>query len=105
MRGTEDEAIEMQQSVTSFRALGEERAERPQRPPGGKALVRLLQLLESAGYAEAASAAVERAVSNGGREELAARAAQFSAAPDGQPAAASAPAAPRSRRGARSAGA
>jgi Repeat of unknown function (DUF5648) len=49
MRGPQDDAIER----------------RRRRPPGGKALVRLLQLLDSAGLTEAAERAVAAAVGNG----------------------------------------
>jgi hypothetical protein len=58
MRGRFDDAIEAQQAT----ALAEGQRER-RRPPGGKALVRLLQLLESAGYTEVANATLRSAVS------------------------------------------
>ena len=59
MRGRLDDAIE------SRRAAPEGRRER-RRPPGGKPLVRLLQLLESAGYTRTADASIRIAV---GEEE------------------------------------
>ena len=55
MRGRFDDAIEAKQAADV--AVGR------RRPPGGKVLVRLLQLLESAGYTELANARVRSAVS------------------------------------------
>jgi hypothetical protein len=55
MRGRFDDAIEAKQAADV--------AEGRRRPPGGKVLVRLLQLLESAGYTELANARVRSAVS------------------------------------------
>jgi hypothetical protein len=81
MRGSFDETIEAQRGAEEREAAPEEE-EVARRPPGGKALVRLLQLLESAGYTDAAAATVERAVSEGEREEFQARAPAFSAAPE-----------------------
>src|SRR5829696_4559608 len=78
VRGRFDDAIEAQQAS----AVAEGRRER-RRPPGGKVLVRLLQLLESAGYTELANATVRSAV-NGeeAREELREYVAPFMALPD-----------------------
>src|SRR5690349_20623255 len=57
------------------------------RPPGGKALIRLLYLLESAGYSNVADASLKAALSEDKREEFRVQAVQFTAAPNGQPAA------------------
>jgi photosystem II stability/assembly factor-like uncharacterized protein len=78
MRGPFDDVIEAEPTP---RAREEER----RRPPGGKALLRLLQLLESAGYTETANASIESAVSEDNREEFRAQAARFTAAPSGEP--------------------
>jgi hypothetical protein len=79
MRGPFDDAIEGQQAppVTGRAVPERERG----RPPGGKPLLRLLQLLESAGYAETVNATVQLAVSEDAREEFRDRASQFTAAP------------------------
>jgi hypothetical protein len=58
MRGRFDDAIEAQQATDVAEGHRERR-----RPPGGKALVRLLQLLDSAGYTEVANATVRSALS------------------------------------------
>src|SRR5436305_15162876 len=55
------------------------------RPPGGKALIRLLQLLESAGHIEMANASLEFALSEKNREEFMAKSVRFTARPSGQP--------------------
>ena len=78
MRGPFDDAIE---AGRALRAGEEER--RP--PPGGKVLLRLIQLLERVGYTETANASLERAVSEDNREEFRAQAARFTAAPSGEP--------------------
>jgi len=78
MRGRLDDAIE------SRRAAPEGRRER-RRSPGGKPLIRLLQLLESAGYTQTADTSIRIAVGEEEtREEFRAEAAQFTAAPGGQ---------------------
>lgn len=51
------------------------------RPPGGKSLIRLLQLLESAGYTGAASVAIQTAVREQDREEFSEVTEQFSLIP------------------------
>ena len=51
------------------------------RPPGGKSLIRLLQLLESAGYTGAASVAIQTAVREQDREEFREVTEQFSLIP------------------------
>src|SRR5881275_2914196 len=78
MRGPFDDAIEAEPTAGA-------REEELRRPPGGKVLMRLLQLLESAGYTETANASVELAVSEDNREEFRARVARFTAAPSGEP--------------------
>src|SRR6266566_6155778 len=78
MRGPFDDVIEAEPTPMA-------REEERRRPPGGKVLLRLLQLLESAGYTETANASVERAVSENNREEFRAQAARFTAAPSGEP--------------------
>src|ERR671916_1259424 len=55
------------------------------RPPGGKALVRLLQLLESAGYTETANATVQSALGEEeARQEFWELDTRFTAAPGGE---------------------
>jgi hypothetical protein len=97
MRGPFDDAIEGQQEppVTERRAPARERRQ----PPGGKALMRLLQLLESAGFEETANATVQLAVSDDDREEFRERAAQSTAAPGGEAAGGAAPRTRGRRRG------
>lgn len=97
MRGPLDDAIEAQTPTTATRT-GELVA--VARPPGGKALLRLLQLLESAGYDEVANAAVDAAVSEADRERYRSRANEVTSAPSG-----AAAGSVRSRRGRRTRGA
>ena len=52
--------------------------------PGGKALMRLLQILETTGLTETANEAVDMAVAQDDREAVMERARQFSAAPGGE---------------------
>ncbi len=77
MRRPQDEAIEARQAAVS---TGGQATVRP-RSPGGKALLRQLQVFESAGFTEMATAAIQSAVSEENREEFRTRAAQFTAAP------------------------
>jgi hypothetical protein len=87
MRGSFDDAIEAQQRPAGTELTLEAAAEEPRRPPGGKALIRLLQLLESAGLTETANASIQLAVSEDNREAFRASATRFSAAPgNGTPA-------------------
>lgn len=86
MRGPSDSDIEAQQGPVAAETRAAVTEEERRRPPGGKALFRLLQLLESAGYAETAEIAVQAAVGEEDREQFEARAVQFSAAPPGAPA-------------------
>src|SRR5436309_11975378 len=74
MRGPLDDAIEAEPT----RQAG---VQKRRRPPGGKALLRLLQFLESAGYGETANASIDRAVSQDKREEFRAQYTRFTAAP------------------------
>jgi hypothetical protein len=62
--------------------------------PGGKAALRLLQLLESSGYAQAAASLVEVAAPGGDREEFLAVASRYSAAPTEDASVAGGPVAP-----------
>jgi len=62
MRGPHDDQIAAQTLVPEAAE-----AATPRRPPGGKVLVRLLQLLDSAGLVEAAERAVEAAVGGNGQ--------------------------------------
>jgi hypothetical protein len=84
MRGPQDNVIEAQQAPVTTEGLAT--APVRSRPPGGKALLRQLQLLESAGFTEAAISAIQSAVSEENREEFRIRSARFSAAPSGTPA-------------------
>src|SRR4051812_49764723 len=81
MRGPFDDAIEQQQQ-SSVATTGRSR-ETKRRPPGGKPLMRLLQLLESAGFNEAASTAVDAAIAGPDRDSFRASAREFTAAPGG----------------------
>jgi hypothetical protein len=99
MRGPLDDAIEAQQEAPAAARAAPERER--QRPPGGKPLLRLLQLLESAGFTEAANATVQLAVSEDAREEYREQAVRFTLAPGGEAASGTAPAPRRGRRGAR----
>lgn len=81
MRGPQDNVIEAQQAPVTTEGLAAAQ-ERP-RPPGGKALLRQLQLLESAGFTEAAASAIQSAISEENREQFRIRSAQFTAAPSG----------------------
>lgn len=79
MRGPQDDLINAQQGSVSPQGEGY------QRPPGGKVLLRELQLLESAGFTEAAAAAIQTAIGDADLEEFRSRDAQFTAAPSGEP--------------------
>jgi len=81
MQGSLDDAIETPQDSVAAAPVPEEGRPERRRPPGGKALMRLLQLLESAGYTEAANATIELAVSEEAKEEFKAKAMQFTSAP------------------------
>ncbi|MGK7906077.1 MAG: hypothetical protein AB4040_02455 [Synechococcus sp.] len=70
MRGPQDTFIDSQEGF---------------RPPGGKLLQRQLQWLESAGFTEAAAAAIQTAVDEETRAEFQTRDVQFTATPTGQP--------------------
>jgi hypothetical protein len=71
MRGPFDDVVE-----TSGEAK-----EKRRRPPGGKALIRQLQLLESAGYVQLKEEMIESSVSEEAREELRTYDARFTAVP------------------------
>ncbi|HEX2093630.1 MAG TPA: hypothetical protein VHG28_14585 [Longimicrobiaceae bacterium] len=109
MRGPSDDVVEAQQQPAGAEAAGPGAevelapvaVERP-RVPGGKALVRLLQMLESAGFQEVAGEAVQTAVNDEGREVFRDQADRFTAAPDREGAAAT-PRRPSRARGRRSA--
>lgn len=94
MRGPWDDAIESQQPAAAT-VRGAERERR--RPPGGKPLLRLLQMLETAGFADFAKATVDVAIGEADREAFRARAKAFSAAPEGEAPGTAPP--PRRRRG------
>lgn len=84
MRGASDDAIEAGQQPVDPQKPSQPGAEVRRRPPGGKALWRLLALVESAGYSGVASAVVQTAIQEESREEYGARAALSTAAPGGQ---------------------
>jgi hypothetical protein len=84
MRGPSDNAIESLQVPTERENLPATNEQPRRRPPGGKALLRLLQLLESAGFEASAEATVEIALNENNREEFAVLAAQCSASPGGE---------------------
>jgi ligand-binding sensor domain-containing protein len=85
MRGPQDNNIEARQAPVATAGLAA--APVRSRLPGGKALLRQLQLLESAGFTQVAASAIQSAVSEENREEFRIRSARFSAAPSGTPAA------------------
>ena len=62
MRGPFDDTQDNQGSLTEGGAASVETARPSRKPPGGKALLRLLDLLESRGLSEAADATVAAAV-------------------------------------------
>ena len=79
MRGSLDDAIEQQQGTA---VLEEEAGAANGRPPGGKPLLRLMQLLGRAGFGEAASAAVAVAAPEDRRDELMRRLEQLGPMPE-----------------------
>lgn len=88
MRGPFDDVVEAGQAPAEAElAAGEEEAPR-RRPPGGKALIRLLQLLDAAGHTETGVATVEAAVAPEERDDFQERSAQFTAAPEAKASAA-----------------
>jgi photosystem II stability/assembly factor-like uncharacterized protein len=90
MRGPLDDAVEHQEEMTGVEEAPAARVQTSPRLPGGKPLLRLLEVLESAGYVDAAEASVDLAVAPEAQEEFAARASRFTAAPSGVSAGASA---------------
>jgi hypothetical protein len=84
MQGPLDDAIEAQQAPVSAAGTLAAGEARPRRPPGGKALIRLLQVLESAGYTGAANEVLDVAVKEDNRETFRAQAMQFTSAPGGE---------------------
>lgn len=82
MRGPDDEAG-VAAAPNRSETPTEESAEPPRKPPGGKALTRLMQLLESAGLTENAEAAVEAAVGPEQDDEYRQRSQQLTASPIG----------------------
>ena len=80
MRGTSDQEIDAQ--LTGVReGIEDAEGQGPPRPAGGKALLRLLNLLGSAGYEQAASAAIELAVEPGAHDEFRAQVSEFASIP------------------------
>jgi hypothetical protein len=84
MRGPQDNNIEARQAPVATGGVAATPVR--SRPPGGKALLRQLQLLESAGFTQVAASAIQSAVSEENREEFRIRSARFSAAPSSTPA-------------------
>jgi len=76
MRGSFDDAIETQRV---------EEGKEVHRPPGGKALVRLLQMLERSGHTETANSTLEFTLDDEKREDFRTKAIQFTAAPTRKP--------------------
>jgi hypothetical protein len=95
MRGPDDERIEARVAGATA-APGALLEELPPRPPGGKPLLRLLDLLTSAGYGDVARAVIEKAVHADDRKDFHERIARYAFATD--PSAASS----RPKRGGRS---
>jgi hypothetical protein len=79
MRGPFDDAIETSQAPDAMAPSAATNGEERGRPPGGKALLRLVQLLESSGYATLTETAVRSAVSEDRREQFDQRIGQFNA--------------------------
>src|SRR5687767_4563985 len=73
MRGPFDDVIGESQEPATRAARGEAAPAPRPKPPGGKALMRLLQLLESAGYSGIAQETLTRAVSTPASRESARR--------------------------------
>jgi len=86
VNGPFDDAIDANQGGAPPATLAAAQPSPPERPPGGKAFMRLLQLVESAGYGEAAVGAVEAALEGQGQDpaQLLGRAALYSASPRGE---------------------
>ena len=80
MRGPDDDPIEAQVSGEEPAMRGAE-AEPPPRPPGGKALLRLLDLLGSAGFEQAVQATVAAAVDEEVRGDFADRVESYASIP------------------------
>ena len=79
MRGPHDEQI-----VTAYTPETADMAVAAQRTPGGKPLLRLLQLLEARGYEHVAEATIETAVPEESREVFYARVEQHTSSPTRQ---------------------
>lgn len=84
MQGPLDEPIaNPPEKLTASPSTADSTAETPRKPPGGKALQRLLDLLEPRGFDEAVRATIEIAVPDEGREDFQAQMALRSASPTG----------------------
>src|SRR4051812_16631735 len=83
MRGQLDDAIAEQQGQAVLKADDPELAAR-ERPPGGKPLLRLMQLLERQGFEDPAATVVGLAVPDDARKVFDERLAGVSAAPNGR---------------------
>ena len=81
MQGPQDSGISATPALVGASATAGER----RRPPGGKALLRLLQLLESRGFTETAEEVVDAAISDEHKEEFRIRQAAFTATPRNGP--------------------
>jgi hypothetical protein len=85
MRGPYDDAIEAKQGPAAGVDPPDLEKAAAQRPPGGKQLIRLLELLERSGYTRAAEVAVEAAVGEQANDIFRDRISTFTAAPSGKP--------------------
>src|SRR5215210_5913536 len=85
MRGPYDDAIEAKQGPAAGVDPPDLEKAAARRPPGGKQLIRLLELLERSGYTQAAEVAVEAAVGEQANEVFRDRISMFTAAPSGKP--------------------
>jgi len=83
MEGPLDESIANVPETSTAKALAADAEQRPRKPAGGKALQRLLDLLEPRGFDEAARATIEVAVPYESREAFAGEMFLRSASPQG----------------------
>ena len=83
MQGSFDDTVQAFEGFLGAAAAAPRGGQERQRPPGGKALLRLLQLVESAGLSEVAEETLVAAVPEETRNEFRERMLQFRAAPPG----------------------
>src|SRR5262249_61280587 len=84
MEGTFDESIEEAQASTATKRSSAQSGTARQPVPGGKALHRLLSLLESRGYGDVAEALADTAVPDERKDDLAEMRTRSTASPGGE---------------------